>query len=304
MKKLALLGLLSILLMAVAGVSAQGLSAGELEAVADVATAFEAFTSLDSYVATIEQTVDQTMEIAMGQTSQSMSNLVEQTGEMKVVRTETGYNIEGSIVQNINSGMAGAGQELGMTLGLIIVDDVLYARVDDASPMLATMAPEGWVNVNEDGAQYPLFATLSPETLSQLYGLVYPMDEVSVVSITKLDADEIDGQAMRVFTIEYSTEALADSAIMSTIASSLASTAPGVDIEEMVAQIVAGSTLNIQVWLGEDDGLLHRLQTEMVTETELSIQGMSIPMNQISTGVINFSGFNEPLEIVAPEVGA
>jgi len=304
MKKFALLGLLSILLMAAVGVSAQGLSAGELEAVADVAAAFEAFQSLDSYVATLEQTVEQTMEIAMGQTSQSMSNLVEQTGEVKAVRTETGYNIEGTIVQNINSGMAGAGQELNMTLGLIIVDDVLYARVDDASPMLATMAPDGWVNVNEDGASYPLLATLNPQTLTQLYGLVYPMDEVSVVSITKLDADEIDGQAMRVFTIEYSTEALADSGIMDAIASSLASSAPGVDVDALVAQIIEGSTLSLTVWLGEDDNLLHRLESEMVTDTEISLQGMTIPMQQTSTGIINFSGFNEPLEIVAPEVGS
>jgi len=304
MKKFALLGLLSILLMAAVGVSAQGLSAGELEAVADVAAAFEAFQNLDSYVATLEQTVEQTMKLSMGQTSQSMSNLVEQTGEVKAVRTETGYNIEGTIVQNINSGTVGAAQELTMTLGMIIVDDVLYARVDDASPMLASMAPDGWVNVNEDGASYPLLSTLNPSTLSQLYSLVYPMDEVSVVSITKLDADEIDGQAMRVFAIEYSTEALADSAIMSAIASSLTSTVPNVDVEALVAQIIEGSTLSLTVWLGEDDNLLHRLESEMVTDTEISLQGMTIPMQQTSTGLINFSGFNEPLEIVAPEVGS
>lgn len=304
MKKFALLGLLSILLMAVVGVSAQDLSAGELEAVADVAAAFEAFQNLDSYVATIEQTVGQTMEISMGQTAQSMSNDITQTGEIKTVRTETGYNIEGELVQTIVTGMAGQGQELAMTLGMIIVDDVLYARVDDASPMLASMAPEGWVNVNEDGASYPILAGINPQTLTQLYGLVYPMDEVSVVSITKLDADEIDGQAMRVFAIEYSTEALAESGIMDAIASSVAGTAPGVDVESLVAQIIEGSTLSLTVWLGEDDNLLHRMESEMTTDTEISLQGMTIPMKQTSTGIINFSGFNEPLEIVAPEIGS
>jgi hypothetical protein len=290
-----------ILLVASMGVSAQGLSTGEVEAVADVATAFEAFQTLDSYVATVDQVVAQNMTMGTGAAAQNIVNDITQTGEIKAVRTETGYNIEGTLEQNVVSGM---GQNISMTLGLIIVDDVLYARVDDISEFLATMAPEGWVNVNEDGASYPLLAGINPASLSQLYTLLYPMDEESVLSIVKAEADEIDGQAMRVFDIEYDTNVLVTSGYMEIVAESLAASAPGVDVEELATQMLESATLNMRVWIGEDDGYLHRMENELYFNTELAIQGMTIPMEQTATSTVTFSGFDEPLEIVAPEIGS
>lgn len=297
MKKIAFVALMCILLVASMGVSAQGLSTGEVEAVADVAAAFETFQNLDSYVATIETVVSQKMSMGAAQT---VLNDITQTGEIKAVRTETGYNIDGTIDQTLEGAMG----TISMTLGLIMIDDILYASIDNPSQMIAAMAPDGWVNVNEDGSDYPVFASLNPASLAQLYSLVYPMNEESVLSITKAEAEEVDGQAMRVFDIEYNANVLVTSGYLETIAESLATSAPGVDVEDLATQMLESATLNMRVWIGEDDGYLHRMENELYFNTELAIQGMTIPMEQTATSTMTFSGFNEPIEIVAPETGS
>lgn len=300
MKKLTLLVLITVLMLAAVGVRAQDLSAGELEAVEDVSAALEALKTLDSYTATVDQTVDQ--EVTAGTVNQKTR--INQSGDITAQHTESGgYNIEGTLLQDITINSGTQKTSVTMTMGLIIVDDVLYVRIDDASPALAPLVPDGWVNVNEDGADYQLLAGMNTAALNQLYELTYPVNEESVTSITKLDADEIDGQAMRVFEIEYDVQYLVDNGVLDTLASALASSAPGVDLRDLLTQMMDGATLTLKVWVGDDDDLIHHMENELSVDTTIEIQGQKVDLVQTSTATIDFSGFDEPIEIEAPETG-
>jgi hypothetical protein len=304
MKRIAVFVLVALMLVGVLSVGAQGLSDGEKEAVADVGAAFNAFLELESYTSVMEQTVTQNMTMEMGQQSLKISNIISQSGTSIIQNTEDGFNMEGKLEQTVTQDMGTGAQEMGWTLDLVIVDGVLYGRVDNATGLFATIAPEGWVNVNEDGAASPIFASINAQTLQNTYGLTYPMNEETVTAITKLDDEELDGQVMRVFDVTYDISSLLESGLFDATLGAM-NAQPGMtqqDMQNLVTQMLEGAEFQLKVWIGQDDGLLHRFDSTLLVDSTISIQGMTLPLLMDVVSSVTFSDFNEPVAITAPEV--
>lgn len=309
MKRIAVFVVLGLLLVGVFSVGAQGLSEGEKAALADVSAAFEAFLKLESYTSVMEQTITQDMSLNMGQQTMGgqtlqFSNTISQSGTSVIQNTEDGFNMSGKLEQLITQNMGAGSQEMGWTLDLIVVDGVLYGRVDNAKGMFSTMAPEGWINVNEDGADSPIFAGINIEMLQQTYGLTYPLNEETVISITKLEDEELNGQVMRVFDISYNIDALLESGMFAAALGAVGEQ-PGMTQEELIDlinQMLSGAEFQLKVWVGQNDGLLHRFDSLLKVDSTISFQGMSMPMVMEVVSSVTFSDFNAPVEIAAPEI--
>lgn len=304
MKRIAVFVMLGLLLVGVFSVGAQGLSEGEMAALADVSAAFEAFLELESYTSAMEQTITQDMSLNMGGRTLQFSNTISQTGTSVIQNTEDGFNMSGKLEQLITQNMGAGAQEMGWTLDLIVVDGVLYGRVDNAKGMFATMAPEGWINVNEDGADSPIFAGISIEVIQQTYGLTYPLNEETVISITKLEDEELNGRVMRVFDISYNIDALLESGMFAAALGAMGEQ-PGMTQEELtdlINQMLSGAEFQLKVWVGQNDGLLHRFDSLLKVDSTISFQGMKMPLVMEVVSAVTFSDFNAPVEIAAPEI--
>ncbi|MBL8165635.1 MAG: hypothetical protein JNJ61_26865 [Anaerolineae bacterium] len=304
MKRIAVFVFVGLLLVGALSVGAQGLSDGEKEAVADVGAAFEAFLELETYTSVIEQTITQNITMEMGQQTVKLSNIISQSGTSVIQNLEDGFNMEGKLEQLVSQDMGAGAQDMGWTLDLVIVDGVLYGRVDNATGLFATIAPEGWVNVNEDGAASPIFASINAQMLQQTYGLSYPMNEETVTSITKLDTEELDGQVMRVFDVDYDINVLLESGLFDATLGSM-NAQPGMtqqDMRDLVTQMMEGADFQLKVWIGQDDGLVHRFESTLLVDSTVTIQGMTLPLVMDVVSSVSFSGFNEPVEITAPEM--
>jgi hypothetical protein len=300
MKRLILLVLAIFVLAAAFPVFAQD------EAVQTVSDAVAALQELDSYTTHVEQTIAQNIEMGSGDTAMSITNDIVQTIDLQVAKTDEGYNAVGTIDQNIASGTAGQSQELAMTIEIVLLDGVAFLRGSSESPMLANIIPTEWTEIDDSIATTnPTLAGFSPSALQQFYGINAAFDAETIESITELDSAEIDGQSMRVFEIEYSLDALLESGMLSGLTGGMGAQAgmSDEDLQALVEDILSGSDATYTAYIGADDGLLHQLDSVLTVDTTMNLQGMSLPLQMTVDSSSTFSGFNEPVEIEAPEVG-
>ncbi len=224
------------------------------------------------------------------------------------------------------------------TIEYVVLDGVTYLNLDGVQMggggQDAQTLPQGWFEVSAeigDPAQTPMRGIASTENLAvQAFGgLIYPITAESVTSVVELPSDTIDGQTMQVYQISLDAQFVIDSDASALLSigggmGGFAGGAPprgdgdaaqGQPPTDAQGQPPTGDQgqpptgdqaidpanvrITFAVYIGQDDGLVHRIYSviEIVTNRDDSSQ-------TTTTSIHDYSAFNQPAEITAPAVGA
>jgi len=300
--KRALLLLVLMVGVVVGGVSAQEdtISEDELDLIDYVAEAFDNMSDLETVSTEADQTIEQTIEAA-GQT-------IEQT----IVQTVTGVTIfgddlalESTVVQEITTVAGFQNITVDMTMDMIALNESLWVRVRDVSAIVANQFPSGWVDLADNPTAIPGMEMFDIDQMLQQTNsaLNYPITAESVSSIVEADGDEIDGQAMRVFEIAIDWEGFIASDEFEIIRSMFNPGVGNVDVDAMMEQMFEGATIELVVFIGEDDELVH--QVDIVMNIDAAIEDVipgvdTMDMVQDLVGSYRYFDFNVQVEIETP----
>lgn len=270
-----------------------------------ISQAVEDFAALDSFSFEAEVSLHQTIGAGTGRSAQTLDQNISQHME-GISELSTG-NATATLSQDISVNNNGQRVQASMGFDMIVLDGTVYFRFDDLSSNIAALFPEGWVNFTDDRMSFPGADMLDPEGLAQLssLALIYPINEQTVTEITELDAEELDGQTVRVFTVTLDASAVLEES-GDTILGTMNAEAMGVDLETLIEIMSEGMELELTLWIG-DDGRLYRIEGVNSISTTLPASlagGVSATLDQQVTSVITITGFNVPVEIEAPETGA
>lgn len=277
----------------------------ELALIERLADAFESFYALDSYAMAMEQAMIQVV------TSDEMPG-VEITVDLAqdiegLVRLEEGGETVASdqvLEQEMLMEMPGTGPiEQTMTMESVIVGGNYYVRVPESSPP-GTGFPTEWVNLTENPEAFPGADAFNLDTMTGLgNGLLQQLavNETTVATIEELGTEEIDGQEMVIIQVKWNTRAMVESGAFG-LDELLNLDAFEVDADALLDEFLDTASIVQRVWIGEDDGLIHRVEMDMSTMLEFDA-GQGVGMMSLEQEITNygtFSEFNEPVEIVAP----
>jgi hypothetical protein len=268
-----------------------------------------AIEGLKSYTIESEQTISQQMAMSFGEQSMNIVNDIIQTVDFQVAKNGDSYNASGTLEQNTVTDMGAAGStDTTLTFELVTLDGETYVRASGDAGMLGGVLPEGWTSLSDPSAgTNPIFATLSGENLTRLYNQALPINETTVVGIEELDGSRLGAAGMRVFQIDYNPSALIESGMFDSLGSALSGSgsgaAAGIDVEQLLQDMFEDAEITYTVYVGDDDGLVHQLDSTMAIDATLNMQGMSIPLVMSIDSTTVFTNFNEPVTIEAPELG-
>jgi hypothetical protein len=226
-----------------------------------------------------------------------------------------------SATQTIVQEMTGMGApqttELGpMLIEVIALDGRFYLRYD-VSGELAGLFPEGWYDVTEDASVFGMEGAFNIQQAFQLSAASFTESyfdamENGIQEVEVLGEDTIDGVAVQryrlVLNVEAAIEALGGIEGMSAMFGSDL----GVDVDAMLEQIYdpENTDFMLEVAIGVEDGLIYEYSTEMVLDIVLGAGTFTDPMlaesemtlKQTATSTLTVYDFDEPVEIVAPEL--
>ncbi|MFN8372539.1 MAG: hypothetical protein U0694_06645 [Anaerolineae bacterium] len=298
-------GLVVCLLLLVGGVSAQSdFSDEELEWIEIVSDAFDNMADVESYSVIVDQTLAQEITSGSGRSAVQVTNDLTQRIEMQVEQGEEGWNFNAVIEQDITASTGSVDSELHMTLEMIALDGEVYVHAAEVSPRsLASSFPEEWINLDDDGSRYPALSALSAVSPDALYNstVALTVNEDVVLSIAEADSDEIDDQTMRVFEVEYDSQAMLESDAMAAIVDAVAGMMRGIDFEDLISQMAEGSALSFTVWIGEDDGLVHRLDSLLLIDAEVEFMSTSFEMVQTTESSAIYADFGRDFNVQEPD---
>lgn len=261
------------------------------------------------------------------------------TSGYDVARTETGWNVSGSSTTSMTTPNGSFDSTISLIVidGAVYIKNDGGAGFAPPGASETESAPEGWfeVGANSPDSQTPnqLFAGTTMNADSALGALLLPISAESVTAIAELPADTIDGQSMRVIQLSLDSQVVLDSGAAALFSGGMgrggffsgggASAAgggfPGGQNEDGTpaftppdgatpgqgdsrgqgfrqALDAADVSITFAVYIGADDGLLHRIYS--VTDVRSSsANGESTAR---TTAVVNYSAFDEPVEISAP----
>jgi len=129
---------------------------------------------------------------------------------------------------------------------------------------------------------------------------MYPLNEETVLSLSafEYDPEEVTvPEGTVAYTLEIDVQAAFASGEIASMFSSFESM--GVDMEDLLNQMVEGAVLEVEVYLNE--GQLVRIESVLGIDVEIDFSGQKVQMVQTSSGVFNYVEFNFPVEITAPE---
>lgn len=289
----------------------------EPESLADVAAAFENIRDVTS-LHMVSQSLTESSDGANGSAFST-----QQTQEFDLARTDDGWNAAGSLMTSITLPIGVL--ELGAEI--ISVDGVTYVRFNQVPEGIPLDLPQDWVDLERFTAGHgtnsgrPLNGNLPLGISSDqlLAPLMIPVNSQSVTQITVLPSDEIDGQTMRVYQI-----AVDPAAVLESDASSLLNAnAPGgfggfpggaangapprgtpepPAPDELTAIAPEDIQMTFAVYIGEVDGLVHRIYS-IVAVAARGTGDNTMPAITV-TSIIDYSRFNEPVEIITPEIAS
>jgi hypothetical protein len=287
----------------------------EPESLGNVATAFENTRDVTS-LHMVSQSLTETSTGANG-----FAFSTQQTQEFDLARTDDGWNTAGSLVTSIILPIGAI--ELGAEV--ISVDGVTYVRFNQVPEGIPLDLPQDWVDLEQftagqgTNSGQPLNGNLPLGTSSDqlLAPLMIPMNGQAVTQITVLPSDEINGQTMRVYQITVDP-----AVVLESDASSLLSiNAPGgfdgfpggavngfppqgapelPDPDELTALTPEDIQMTFAVYIGEADGRVHRIYSIVAVAARET--GDSTTPAITVTSIIDYSRFNEPVEIIIPEI--
>ncbi|MBZ0290389.1 MAG: hypothetical protein K8I30_22380 [Anaerolineae bacterium] len=249
------------------------------------------------------------------------------TGSYNVAKAGEGWNAAGTRVTQ----MTISGFDLTITTEVVVVDGVVYLNFTDLPQVLTqqsgTEIPQGWFEAATLEGQMP---ALEFDSLSALGDVTLPAAAASILGLTELPGENIDGQAMRVFQMTLDAAALLEgdtAALLSESAGAMMdSMLAGGQLPENASGGPAnargrqrgGNAANVQppantpsmsqvtlpenlqvtltLYIGTSDNLIHRAYT--VIATQMDAQGQTIAVT--TTRMTDYSAFNQPVQIVAP----
>ncbi len=189
-------------------------------------------------------------------------------------------------------------------------------------------------------AGLPLMSATGNVSAQALAGLLFPMSAESITAISALPDDTIDGQAMHVYQISLDAQAVIDSDASVLLRGSSGfggggfgggqppqggaderSGAPAADVTPPAPPTNGQGTpptdgerpafdqtldpanvaITIAVYVGQDDGFVHRIYSVIETAATSPNGGSSV---STVTSIVDFSALNQPVIISAPQVGA
>lgn len=299
-----LIFLLLIGLMGVAPVLAQEpnpLTTEELEMIDFVLASYENMFEQTSYTSTIQQSTAYTVTAGFTTIRQELK----QSGSSEIVLDPDGnasdmaIKMEQRIMSDAGDGQV---QEANTQVEVIVYDGQMFMRFEDISQLPGI--PEGWFNVADIAAMQ----MLNVEEYTKLTGAnalqVYPINAETVAAIEELEPETIDGQEMRVFRLTWDTEALAGNAeVAAMLDAETFSQVLGIDPVEYMRQFMLGSTYEQIIWIGVDDNLPHRFDTQMITDATIEARMGNLELAQEMTTSATFGEFNTAIKIEAPTIG-
>ena len=200
----------------------------------------------------------------------------------------------------------------------IVLDGVTYVNLDGSQ--LGQVAQPGWFEVTGDQSGMPMLGATDSLASQALGGLQFPVNAESVTAISALPDDTIDGQAVSVYQISLDPQVVIDSAASAllvtgggqpamngTPSADFTPPAPGDrQIQPPTDRQIqppqdggrpaldpANVRVTIAVYIGQTDGFVHRIYSVVEMANSMAI-----------TTVTDFSAFNQPVEIAAPEVSS
>jgi hypothetical protein len=315
---------------AIGAASAQGADAALLAVVTD---------AVDKTLAVSSMAISQRSqtEITLGQ-----GMTLTQASEAQFVLAQglDGWNAQGS-TSSTTSTPVGA---LEITSEVILLNNRLYARLGETPQLQGAQGnllqgagaqqelPEGWFEVTAqsgagtaDQAAVPN-VEISADAAAFLDALALPLDAQTVLSLNEITPDTIDGQAMRVVQVTVDAEAVASSEAASLLSAGgfggmLGGQLPqggqfpaggqlpqgaqlpeGVQppdtLDEMRPPDFSSAQITFAVYIGAQDGLVHRVYSVV------AVPGGQGQAAFTTTTISDYSAFNAPVTISAPEIGS
>jgi hypothetical protein len=237
------------------------------------------------------------------------------TSTVRAVRTETGWNAEGS--------RAMSGMGINLTSEFVALDGVVYLRFTDVPDEMAATLSEEWTNASEAEGGV-MGGNIDANTL--LGSLVLPIDAQSVTAVSELPAADINGQPMRVFQLTLNPETVLNSDAAGLLNAGFGGFGGGQGFPEGMqppnlpegAQMPAlpegvqppqggeqqlpdpeNVQITFAVYVGED-GLIHRIYSVIALSGQAGADQPAFALT--ITSVTDYADFNAPVEIAAPEL--
>lgn len=243
--------------------------------------------------------IDQNITM-MGQTT-VQSVVQELSGEMSFADAQlTGLSAQ--LNQSTTAESMGSTFEGAMLMEMIYVDETLYLRISETSGIMEGLYPEDWVNVAEEAATIPGMELFNVDTLLASFNkpILYPLNSETVLSIEPFEYDPKEvtvPEGTMAYSLEIDVEAAFASGEIASLFSSFESM--GVNMEDLISQMVEGAVMDVVVYLL--DGQLVRIESALTIDVEIDFSGQKVGLVQTTSAVFNYTEFNFPVEIVAPE---
>lgn len=152
-----------------------------------------------------------------------------------------------------------------------------------------------------------------------------PLDETTVTQVSVLPDDEIEGEAMRVYQITVDPAAVLESDAAGLLNMGVSGgfgslpgggglpgnmdgsflppgTPPAPAADELTPPAPEDIQMTFAVYIGAADGLVHRIYSIVAVAARNADDGTTSTITV--TSIINYSKFNEPVEITAPEIAS
>ncbi len=254
-----------------------------------------------------------------GADGQSLST--QQTQEFDVSKTEAGWNMQGSTTTNTSMPFGA----FELTSETVIVDGVTYVRFGELPQGMPLELPTDWVDLeafaaelgNANGVPAGQGLPFGAATDQLLDTLLLPINTESVTQITALPADQINGQAMRVYQVTLDSAVMLENEAFDFAAFGQMggfgggfgggvpdNFTPPAGAPELPAagELTLPTPEEIQmtfaIYIGEEDGLVHRvyLVITVAASGDAENPGLGLTLTRVN----DYSKFNEIVEISAP----
>lgn len=215
-----------------------------------------------------------------------------------------------------------------ITAETVLLDGAAYVRLSGLPAEMGQNVPEGWFDtaaLADDAGQVPFVNGADANLL--LGSLGFPVNAESVIALSELAGDTIDGQAMRVFQLTLDPAAVLESDAAGLLNAGMGGglfmggpgqggfpgggdftlpegvTPPegGTPPTDMAAPNPEDFQVTFAVYIGADDGLIHRVYSVIASAPA---DDAAQPFGLTMTTITNYSKFNEPVIITAPELPA
>ena len=211
--------------------------------------------------------------------------------------------MEMSLVQTMESdGLTLGAGDSPTVMDMILIDDAFYMRSDAIASVLGRQADE-WINLNESGGVIPIdadqFTNLMTSNMMQ-----FALDEDMVHSVKELSGDDVVDQSMRVIVLDFDVQGVLDSPAGAAAfgALDLESLAAGVvDFDDLLREMFDGAEMTMTLWIGAEDKLIYRADSDMMIDADVRISGQSMSMVVDMVQSVTYYDFNAPITIEAPD---